>query len=904
QITNESVNKRTNVICTDAEKSKRIKLNIHNHLTKVTKLRKKGLTELEIISKQTEFLTEKGTGIISGVVFEQDGYTTIKDFCTIEVFNEYGKYMGSDFTYDYKNGEYSVTDLPSGYYYVRTYSDLYADEYYNNVTDWQSATLVNVNNDQETSNINFNLNKYLGSITGTVKNNKGAPIQYCTIMAENEMGEYVRSSETSYNGEYILYGLQSGLYKIQAGSMWNEGNYANEYYDNTYNYQDADFVTVEEPYETKNIDFVLEEGGTIKGKVFEPNGAAVYTYEVSISAYNIEKDHVKSAETDENGIFLINGLTPGEYKLEINYYGMKNYVEGNYELENWYDNTQDFNKAKKIIVSIADTVAIIEIKLHEGGKISGNVFDYNLVPLNYECTVTAYMENINESLIGVQVENGNYQIDKLPTGKYKIYAEYQGNTLHVGDEPCSEWYDGKFDFENASFVEVTAPYTTSNVNFTLQKGGYVSGKIYGSDNQLLSYSGEVYAYNLKNENVARSQILNDGMFFITGLPTGNYKLYVFYNGEEEYMNEWYPNSSSFETAEIISLTAPNAVYNKDFHLNNPSAIKGFVIDKNGARLTDENYLIQLSYFDAASGEFAGYGYTSFNGGYNIKLMEGNYKLSAVSYYANWMRKMNNDSLTCTFYQNGKSFNDPLSQTIDVGNNTEQTLSDFILEKVSGSISGTIYYDSSNIPISENYIVCVFDQDGYLSTISSYNRRYGPLNGNYLLCGLQPGNYYLLAILVNGFDLVSFVWYGGYMDEISNPQFVPKLDIPYEAVAVKVGIDEVRNINFYVPLVTDIDTKNKDLRITHFELMQNYPNPFNPMTTIKYSIPENVKSEMSNVKLVIYDILGREIVTLVNQKQLPGNYEINWNAFEYPSGVYFYQLICGDYVESKKMVLLK
>ncbi len=99
----------------------------------------------------------------------------------------------------------------------------------------------------------------------------------------------------------------------------------------------------------------------------------------------------------------------------------------------------------------------------------------------------------------------------------------------------------------------------------------------------------------------------------------------------------------------------------------------------------------------------------------------------------------------------------------------------------------------------------------------------------------------------------------------------------------------------------------------FELMQNYPNPFNPTTTIKYSIPSVIaRSEAtkqshdfaSNVQLNVYNILGEEVATLVNEKQAPGNYTVQFNASNLPSGVYFYTLRVGDFVATKKMVLLK
>jgi photosystem II stability/assembly factor-like uncharacterized protein len=97
----------------------------------------------------------------------------------------------------------------------------------------------------------------------------------------------------------------------------------------------------------------------------------------------------------------------------------------------------------------------------------------------------------------------------------------------------------------------------------------------------------------------------------------------------------------------------------------------------------------------------------------------------------------------------------------------------------------------------------------------------------------------------------------------------------------------------------------------FNLSQNYPNPFNPSTKIKIEIPPS-KGARGMTHLFIYDILGREVTTLVNEQLSPGTYEVEWNASNYPSGVYFYKLITADasaslsikYTETRKMVLIK
>ncbi len=94
----------------------------------------------------------------------------------------------------------------------------------------------------------------------------------------------------------------------------------------------------------------------------------------------------------------------------------------------------------------------------------------------------------------------------------------------------------------------------------------------------------------------------------------------------------------------------------------------------------------------------------------------------------------------------------------------------------------------------------------------------------------------------------------------------------------------------------------------FNLYQNYPNPFNPVTKIKFDVPASnlilngVKDP--SVRLIIYDVLGRGITTLVNEKLSSGTYEVEWDASSFSSGIYFYRLVSGDYIQVKKMVLLK
>jgi len=105
------------------------------------------------------------------------------------------------------------------------------------------------------------------------------------------------------------------------------------------------------------------------------------------------------------------------------------------------------------------------------------------------------------------------------------------------------------------------------------------------------------------------------------------------------------------------------------------------------------------------------------------------------------------------------------------------------------------------------------------------------------------------------------------------------------------------------IVTNVQI-DKDVAVDHFLLEQNYPNPFNPRTRIKYSIPQ-----LSIITLKVFDIFGREIAILVNEEKPAGTYEVEFDARSYggsnlSSGVYFYRMQAGDFIQTKKFVLIK
>jgi Secretion system C-terminal sorting domain len=158
--------------------------------------------------------------------------------------------------------------------------------------------------------------------------------------------------------------------------------------------------------------------------------------------------------------------------------------------------------------------------------------------------------------------------------------------------------------------------------------------------------------------------------------------------------------------------------------------------------------------------------------------------------------------------------------------------------------------------------------------------------NYLICGTGRGVYYSSN---SGNDWI-------YLNTALGSQRVYSLMVSGNYLFAGTESNAVwkTDISQIIGLI-QISTEIPD----YFKLFQNYPNPFNPVTKIEFSIPK-----AQYVKLTVYDLLGREVASLVNQELKPGVYSANFNGTNYPSGVYFYVITVGEFSESRKMLLVK
>ncbi len=211
------------------------------------------------------------------------------------------------------------------------------------------------------------------------------------------------------------------------------------------------------------------------------------------------------------------------------------------------------------------------------------------------------------------------------------------------------------------------------------------------------------------------------------------------------------------------------------------------------------------------------------------------------------------------------------------------------------------YNNSNNTISLNgYFLS--DESGDLSQWAFPDTSIGP--NDYLIIWAddeegQPGLHANFKLSASGEEIVLVAPDTTIVDEVTFG--VQITDLSTGRYPNGTGSFVLMNPTFSAentPGISDVDDSNNG-QPNDYVLYQNYPNPFNPSTTISFSIPVE-----GNVTLKIFNVIGQQVDELVNENLSAGNYSFNWNASDQTSGIYFYQLQTGNFIETKKMVLLK
>ena len=252
-----------------------------------------------------------------------------------------------------------------------------------------------------------------------------------------------------------------------------------------------------------------------------------------------------------------------------------------------------------------------------------------------------------------------------------------------------------------------------------------------------------------------------------------------------------------------------------------------------------------------------------------------------------------DSTYKSFYSSPNSYTD--SKNGNYINNATVTMTLTNPIDISGFTNPRLSY-YTKFDIEDNY------DYGQVEISTNNGSTWIPLTGNYTQPGVSPQ-----PVGQPVYDGVISNW---VKEDISlasylSSQLKIRFELKTDGGVRRDGwyLDDIGIFIYSIP--TDVDVN--ELPVYHFSLEQNYPNPFNPSTKIKFTIPSVIASgaKQSNlVTLKVYDVLGKEVAILLNEEKSATNYEVDFNASQLSSGIYFYKLQMGSFIETKKMLLLK
>jgi len=497
-------------------------------------------------------------------------------------------------------------------------------------------------------------------------------------------------------------------------------------------------------------------------------------------------------------------------------------------------------------------------------SVSGHVEDANTQSSLEGVYVTLISTSSLVSKTEMTDASGNYSIDILP-GEYIVYFrapqdyhhQYYNNVNHVWDATRINLLDGETLSDiNAELV----PFENAN-EFILS--GNVSDENSAPVDAIISvmYNGPYY-FNFK-KHFARTDENGD---YSISLKEGSEVILFAQPESSQLYGEFYDNSMSLAGAEKIVINSD--ISGIDFILESKPGGTGAI---SGTVSNSENEAVEAMILAIKLGSARGdrlsniRAFTDDEGNYNLEeLLAGEYILFALP----------EQGYKPTFYKADGSQTTKWREAdiLTVDENSNLSGISFVLSEIPeitdngiSELAGLVK-DENNAPLSDA-LISVYDENEALINYSYSNE-----NGEYSINGLQPGFY-----------KVSCSDYGLSYEENSN---------------VYVGIETEANSNFV--LTPDVIVGVNDINVpVEYYLEQNYPNPFNPSTTINFAI-----EKQGEVELKVYDILGSEITTLVSNELASGNYQINFDASELPSGIYIYQLKTNNFIQSRRMMLLK
>jgi hypothetical protein len=545
------------------------------------------------------------------------------------------------------------------------------------------------------------------------------------------------------------------------------------------------------------------------------------------------------------------------------------------------------------------------------GTISGTVKNSLNVPLP---NIQILILNKKPSIVAAVFDNemtiltdsiGSYTA-KVDSGSYYIQARPYCNPLLMSAIPCfnsvylPEWYDNSPTLNGATAVLVSSPAIVT-ADFTLHKlvkpvpekiSGIVtdtSGTPIANTQVIVSLASNTSAGTValpEGEKMSAMQDSNFGVFvrvLFTAMTdkSGKYTItadsgmaYFVSAHARGYLLQYYNGENNELKADTLKLSQNTTGIN--FALSPvpvvTASISGSVKDSSGTGVVSR-VILYVSRKVASNARYdwdrlSRSIHTDSTGLFTFeKVPNGKYIIQVVPF----------KGYMPAFYSASDcgARSPKLADSIIVANQQSVSGLDVCVKAATGNGGGSIrgFVKNANGAGLSGVVVSATGSNGNTDNL------YGTTgsDGSYLITNLDAGSYTLSA------DKVGF-----------NSSELNSITIDYSS-----GIFNSNSNNLVLSdnSLTEVQTPNA--LPVNFELDQNYPNPFNPSTIIKYSIPAN-----SFVQIRVYDVIGREVSTLVKAQMNAGTYNVTFNADNMPSGIYFYRIEAGNFIQTRKMILLK
>jgi protocatechuate 3,4-dioxygenase beta subunit len=419
------------------------------------------------------------------------------------------------------------------------------------------------------------------------------------------------SATTASDGSYALFGLPAGDYVVRATAA----GYAREYWDNVTPSHEATVINISAGVATSGIDFVLTEGGSVSGHIYQSDGITpIEGAQVFVRPGKYWEDAGFWATTDAEGAYNVEGFALGNFRVEAEApgYAGKRYYDGAEGVYGWW------NAANVIVTPPFDT-ADIDINLHLAASISGHVYQSDGSTPIPNVGIVADTTDIPglEGYGGVPSnDDGYYIIEDLPPGDFMLRADNP-----VGF--ASGFYDSKPDRGRADVVTIAEGEALTGKDFSLQAGGPLRGHVYNEAGEPIS-GASMGAYVAGGDWVALGDNTDPSGLYEFWLATGDYNIQTWSPG---YVTEWYNDHYARENAALVHVEAPNEVSGIDFYLAKAGSISGHVYEADGSTPIANASL----YAFPIAGDHPGAGAnTGPDGSYAIEgLPSGNYKVQAT-----------------------------------------------------------------------------------------------------------------------------------------------------------------------------------------------------------------------------------------------------------------------------------